>query len=90
MSGNNTPSRTSRIPGQFAHEGAVKQEGSLPLYQCNKCGHFVVWATSNKTGRKYLVSVSASSHDIGHYYMKHHFHSTETCEANVARRKEAN
>lgn len=53
-------SKTTRSrDGMYASQGAVRQhEGSLPIYVCNDCGREVVWATSSKTGRKYLANVS--------------------------------
>jgi hypothetical protein len=43
----------------YAGPGAVRQhEGKLPIYVCNDCGREVVWATSAKTGRKYLANIS--------------------------------
>ena len=52
--------RTHRAPyGGFAGQGAVHQNGgSLAIYICNTCDREVVWATSAKTGRKYLVNIS--------------------------------
>jgi hypothetical protein len=50
--------RTRRNPdGMFITGGAQTQDGSLPAYICNTCNAEVVWATSTRTGRKYLVSV---------------------------------
>jgi hypothetical protein len=51
--------KTRRSPdGAFASVGAVRQSGgSLPIYICNGCGDEVVWATSQRTGRKYLARV---------------------------------
>lgn len=69
--------RTTRVPNRFASEGGVRQEGSLPLYICNGCGREVVWATSTKTGRKYLASCSPSASDgphAGWHYRKHAVH----------------
>lgn len=49
--------RTRRGEG-YASVGAVAQRGgSLPVYICNTCGSEVAWATSSRTGRKYLANV---------------------------------
>ena len=43
--------------GSFADSGAVKAaDGKLPIYDCLGCGDEVCWATSARTGRKYLVN----------------------------------
>lgn len=65
--------RTTRVPNAFAGPGAVRQEGSLPIYECNACGRQVVWATSSKSGRKYLVDVS-KGHLDQRYYNKRNAH----------------
>lgn len=53
----NKPRTTRVTPIAFATEGGVRQEGSLPIYRCNCCNRQVVWATSSRTGRRYLVDV---------------------------------
>jgi hypothetical protein len=52
--------RTRRNPdGMFISPGAVAQhDGLLPGYICNGCGSEVVWCSSKRTGKKYLVNVS--------------------------------
>jgi hypothetical protein len=67
------PARTTRVPDRFATGGAVTQEGSLPLYVCNGCQGEVVWATSARTGRKYLANVWRKTNDA-RYYMKNDPH----------------
>jgi hypothetical protein len=55
-------SKTRRGTG-YATTGAVRQtSGDLPVYICNACSAEVVWATSKRTGRKYLVNVSHGFH----------------------------
>jgi hypothetical protein len=69
------PARTTRVPNRFVGEGAVRQDGTLPMYVCNTCNGEVVWATSARTGRKYLVNVRRGHLDQS-FYMKH---DTHTC-----------
>lgn len=59
--------------GMFIGEGAVRQDGPLPGYICNACGEEVVWATSSRTGRKYLVNVSRGYHGQ-RFYIKRDVH----------------
>ena len=62
------PARTTRVPDVFVGQGAVAQNGgSLPLYRCNTCLAEVVWATSKRTGRKYLANVSRGHLDQRYY-----------------------
>lgn len=82
---NEAMAKTTRIQGSYAGEGAVRQEGSLPLYQCNACGSEVVWATSNRTGRKYLVAISKGYHDQ-RFYVKANAHK---CGEVLAERSKA-
>ena len=66
--------RTRRnIRGTYCGEGAVRQDGDLPIYDCLTCGAEVVWATSRKTGRKYLVNVSVGESGR-RFYMKQNVH----------------
>lgn len=85
----NTPTaKTRRSPdGAYASTGAVRQHGgSLPIYVCNTCGREVVWATSSKTGRKYLANVSHGY--LGQrFYVAASVHGT-TCETEMRRRAE--
>lgn len=60
--------------GTFASEGAVRQQGSKPIYDCTTCGREVVWLESKKTGRKYLVNVSQGSSGM-RYYVSSDFHN---------------
>lgn len=63
---NNAPARPARttalvVDGEriTAGVGAVRQGGGrLGVCLCNACGREVVWATSARTGRKYLANVS--------------------------------
>ena len=77
-------SRTSRIPNEFASQGAVNQNGgTLPLYRCNACRAEVVWATSKRTGRKYLCGVRHGY--LGQrYYVGADLHTNAICEARNA------
>lgn len=61
--------RTRRADdGGYATVGAVRQSGgSLPVYCCNTCNQEVVWATSQRTGRKYLCNVSYGYHHNRYY-----------------------
>lgn len=49
-------------------DGAIAQDDKLQLYVCNTCGGEVVWATSKRTGRKYLVDVCRG--EVSRYYRK--------------------
>lgn len=81
--------RTSRVPNEFASAGAVNQEGNLPLYTCNKCHAKVVWATSKKTGRKYLVTCYRKNSDyVTYFYIKNSIHTDEVCNQEIARNAE--
>ncbi len=72
--------KTTRTEDQgYASEGGVRQEGSLPTYRCNACGAEVVWATSRKTGRKYLVNVKHGYHGQ-RIYVKADFHPRDCAE----------
>lgn len=71
----------------FAQEGAVAQDGRLPVYVCNACQREVVWATSRKTGRKYLVNVTRGYHHQ-RFYMKHNAHTADYCAGIVREREE--
>lgn len=64
-----TTGRTHRSPdGIWATGGAVNQhDGKLPIYVCNACGMDVVWATSKRTGRKYLVNISHGANGFRFY-----------------------
>lgn len=61
--------RTHRSPdGVWANGGAVAQhDGKLPIYICNDCGREVVWATSARTGRKYLANISRGANGFRFY-----------------------
>ena len=75
-----TNQRTRRSPdGHSATGGAVRQDGPLPIYICNACGNDVVWATSTKTGRKYLANVYRGYLNQ-RYYVKRSAHQ---CPAEV-------
>jgi hypothetical protein len=77
--------KTTRSPdGMFANEGGVAQEGPLPLYVCNACREYVVWATSSRTGRKYLVTVQRGYHGQ-RYYNKRNVHPRDCAERKAAR-----
>ncbi len=76
-------SRTTRVPNApFVSVGAVNQhEGALPWYRCNACGADVVWATSKRTGRKYLANISTARNG-GHFYVGANVHTAEQCQRN--------
>lgn len=65
--------RTTRIEDQWAGPGANRQEGPLPIYSCNTCHGQVVWATSRRTGGKYLVNVR-QGYLQQRFYAKHDLH----------------
>lgn len=50
--------------------GANEQDGKLKLYTCNTCHGEVVWATSTRTGNKYLANVFTSPHSGARFYVK--------------------
>lgn len=68
----------------YVSDGAVAQDGVLKLMQCNACGAEVVWATSARTGRKYLVNVSRGHLDQ-RFYMKRNVHDCGDADARRAR-----
>lgn len=68
----------------YVSDGAVAQDGVLKLMQCNACGAEVVWATSGRTGRKYLVNVSRGYNDQ-RFYMKRNAHRCPGADAVRAR-----
>lgn len=71
---------TALVPAIYATGGAVTQDGKLKIYSCNTCGQQVVWATSSRTGRMYLVNISHGA--LGQrFYMKH---LTHNCAAHQA------
>lgn len=73
------PSRTSRVVRNgfpmSVGPGASAQDGDLPLYQCNTCHGEVVWATSSRTGRKYLCNVYQGT--VVRYYVKRSVHQCQ-------------
>lgn len=73
--------RTRRAAdGGFAGTGATAQHGgTLPVYVCTRCGKEVVWATSRRTGRKYLANVSHGYLDQ-RYYVGSSLHSDAYCQ----------
>lgn len=74
-----TPRTRRNERGTYADGGAVNQDGNLPIYDCTTCGHEVVWATSARTGRKYLVNVSHGAQG-SRFYMKHNVHPRDCAE----------
>jgi hypothetical protein len=71
---------------RYASDGAVRQDGPLPITTCDDCGKEMVWATSNRTGKKYRVAITKGYLDQ-RFYMKNNFH---TCDPeSVAARKRA-
>lgn len=73
MSADTKPRTRRNERGTYATGGAVNQDGDLPIYDCTTCGNEVVWATSNRTGRRYLVNVSRGEQGR-RFYMKHNVH----------------
>jgi hypothetical protein len=73
--------RTRRAPDNgFASVGAVRQVGgTLPVYVCNACDTEVVWATSKRTGRKFLAQVSRG-YMQQRYYVAASVHTDERCQ----------
>ena len=67
----------------YASGGAVAQDGSLKVYYCGKCGSRVVWATSARTGGKYLVNVF-DKHNGGMHYVKNQLHTAEFCKKEIS------
>ncbi len=51
----------------FAGPGANSQDGRLAVHQCLACESEVVWATSRRTGKRYLC-------DVGRGYMDQRFY----------------
>lgn len=70
----------------YASQGAVNQNGgSLPVSTCKRCGNEVVWVTSKRTGKRYLVNVSIGYRDQ-RFYMGHNIHR---CDEILAAREQA-
>jgi hypothetical protein len=67
---------------EFAGEGAVRQEGPLPITNCKRCGIEIVWATSSKSDKKYPVNVETGYLDQ-RYYNKRNAH--DCSEADIMR-----
>lgn len=51
----------------YVSEGAVRQQGSKKLYECNTCHRDVVWLESKRSGKVYLASVYAGQ--VSRYYV---------------------
>lgn len=51
----------------YVGEGAVRQQGSKKLYECNTCHRDVVWLESKRTGKVYLASVYRG--EVVRYYV---------------------
>lgn len=71
---NDTAARTPRTTARYENgrpvyvgEGAVRQQGSKKLYECNTCHRDVVWLTSKRTGKVYLASVYSG--EVSRYYV---------------------
>lgn len=58
----------------YASNGAVSQEGKLPVSYCRRCGTEVVWVESRKTGKKYPANVHHFHDSDALYYRKDHVH----------------
>ena len=75
---------------EFAAEGAVRQEGPLPIHQCKFCGDEIVWATSAHTGNRFSVTVQHGAKGQ-RFYVKSAFHNCEDRQQwTVAARKAEN
>lgn len=73
----------------YASNGAVSQEGSLPVVTCRRCGMDIVWVESRKTGKKYPVNVSNYHRSDALYYRKDHVHQcTQDEQERYAARQE--
>lgn len=71
---------------KWADDGAVKQQGSKAIKQC-ECGTLVVWLKSSKTGRSYLAQCYRYHTDgpaESFYYQGHAVHTHERCAAKKA------
>jgi hypothetical protein len=60
----------------YVSTGAVRGHsgGTATLHVCNGCQGEVVWATSARTGRRYLCNVRTAAND-GRYFMGNDLHS---------------
>jgi hypothetical protein len=74
MSTTGSTNRTRRYTDPSGNQpnatpGAVRNQtgGTLPVYVCNACDTHVVWATSARTGRRYLCDVSYGYHGQAFY-----------------------
>lgn len=85
MTNTTATAKTTRHPdGLHVSMGGVRQNGGLlPLYTCNACGAEVVWATSNRTGRKYLVTVGRN-YNGARYYRGDNIHPRNCGEVRAA------
>lgn len=87
-SATDTAPRTVRVPDAFAGMGAQRQAGGrLPVYECSTCGREVVWATSKRTGRRYLAEVQRGQADQ-RFYIGANVHTDEACARRIAERDE--
>ena len=68
--------RTQRTTGLWIGGGLNNQDGALEVVFCNRCGNHIVWATSNRTGKKYRVDVRISERG-NRYYVKSDFHQCD-------------
>lgn len=68
-----TSGRTERTTGLWIGGGLNNQDGALEVVFCTRCGHHIVWATSNRSGKKYRVNVRISERG-NRYYVKSDFH----------------
>ena len=73
-----------KLVRQFADEGAVRQDGTKPLFRCD-CGQNVVWVKSARTGRNYLAECFPRQNN-GFYYVKAQPHTWERHDARTAQR----
>lgn len=68
----------------YATPGAVNQKGgSLKIMWHNECGEQVVWVTSQRTGRFYLVNVR-ENYNGARFYMGHDIHNHDADDSAYA------
>lgn len=70
-------------PTQYASGGANAQDGALPIRKCKNCPGGIVWATSNRTGKRYPVNISYGRSNQ-RFYVKTDFHKCGEVLAKIA------
>lgn len=69
---------------QYATGGANFQDGALPICNCKHCGNEIVWATSNRTGKKYPVDIQ-NGYNNQRFYIKSNFHNCRALDPKAIR-----